>query len=55
MDMHRNNLLARKAMTERALGAHTFVANARAISDRSQRCWFIDRGLALPEAGDSIA
>jgi hypothetical protein len=55
MDMHRNNLLARKAITERALSAHTFVADARAIFGRSQCYWFIDRGTALPEAGDSIA
>jgi hypothetical protein len=55
MDMHRNNLLARKATTGRAHCAHSFNANARAIFDRSQGHWFVDRGIALPEAGDSIA
>jgi len=53
--MHRNNLLARKAITERAHRAHSFVAIARAIVHRSQGYWFVDGGLALPEAGDSIA
>jgi hypothetical protein len=55
MDMHRNNLLARKAITERAHRARSFVANTRAMFDRSQGYWFADHGLALPEAGDSIA
>jgi len=55
MDMHRNNLLAGKAITERALGAHSFAAYARPLLDRSPLMGGGDHGLALPEAGDLIA
>jgi hypothetical protein len=53
--MHRNILLARKAINEREHCAHSFVANARASFDRSQQHRLVDLGLALPEAGDLIA
>jgi hypothetical protein len=55
MNMNRNNLLAGKAITERALGAHSFAAFARPLIDRSPYTGLGDHGLALPEAGDLIA
>jgi hypothetical protein len=55
MNMQRNILLARKAIAERAHGAHSFVVDARLMLDRSQLSWFFGRGLALPVAGDLIA
>jgi hypothetical protein len=55
MNMHRNNLLAGKAIDERALSAQWFVAHAELFFDRSPSMGHGDRGRALPEAGDSIA
>jgi hypothetical protein len=55
MNMHRNNLLTRKATSERAICAQPFDAHARPLFDRSPLMGRGDHGLALPEAGDSIA
>jgi hypothetical protein len=55
MNTQRNILLARKAITERAHRAHSFVVDTRAIFDRSPGGGSVDHGLALPAAGDLIA
>jgi hypothetical protein len=55
MNMHRNFLLASKAMTRRALCAAPFIADARPFIDRWPSIGRRDHGVALPEAGDSIA
>jgi hypothetical protein len=55
MNTPRNILLARKAITERAHRAHSFVVDTRAIFDRSPAMGLIDHGLALSAAGDLIA
>jgi hypothetical protein len=55
MNMQRNNLLARKAITERAHRAHSFVVDALPMLDRSQLSWLVGHGFALSVAGDLIA
>jgi hypothetical protein len=54
MNMHRNHLLAGKAITQRERAARALTAFARRPLDRNPIAGRCD-GLALPEAGDSIA
>jgi hypothetical protein len=55
MNSQRNNLLARKAILERAHRAYSFVVIARAVVGRNPAFGSVGHGLALPEAGDLIA
>jgi hypothetical protein len=55
MNMQRDILLARKPTSERALRAHSYGVDARAIFDRSPVIWLVDHGLALRAAGDLMA
>jgi len=55
MNTHHNKLLAGKSITQRALCAHSFSVLARTLLDRRPLIGRGDHGVALPEAGDSIA